>query len=66
MLYCNTSVILRMLPHALADISASCPCLQCTVKIIQMGIKTVVYNLAYKVSVTVSALATLDLPHRKG
>ncbi|KAF9454122.1 hypothetical protein P691DRAFT_848027 [Macrolepiota fuliginosa MF-IS2] len=27
----------------------TCPCLRCTVKIIQTGIKTVVYNLSYKV-----------------
>lgn len=27
----------------------TCPCLKCTVKIIQTGIKTVVYNLSYKV-----------------
>ncbi|KAF8167618.1 cytidine deaminase-like protein [Crassisporium funariophilum] len=27
----------------------TCPCLKCTVKIIQTGVKTVVYNLAYKV-----------------
>ncbi|KAL9716479.1 Deoxycytidine monophosphate (dCMP) deaminase [Leucoagaricus gongylophorus] len=26
----------------------TCPCLKCTVKIIQTGIKTVVYNLSYK------------------
>ncbi|TFK30914.1 hypothetical protein FA15DRAFT_580336 [Coprinopsis marcescibilis] len=26
----------------------TCPCLKCTVKIIQTGVKTVVYNLAYK------------------
>ncbi|KAF8899018.1 cytidine deaminase-like protein [Infundibulicybe gibba] len=27
----------------------TCPCLRCTVKIIQIGVKTVVYNLTYKV-----------------
>ncbi|KAF8973514.1 cytidine deaminase-like protein [Flammula alnicola] len=27
----------------------TCPCLKCTVKIIQTGVKTVVYNLTYKV-----------------
>ncbi|KIY48343.1 hypothetical protein FISHEDRAFT_65845 [Fistulina hepatica ATCC 64428] len=27
----------------------TCPCLKCTVKIIQTGVKTVVYNLSYKV-----------------
>ncbi|KAF8641073.1 hypothetical protein AX17_000717 [Amanita inopinata Kibby_2008] len=27
----------------------TCPCLRCTVKIIQTGVKTVVYNLSYKV-----------------
>jgi dCMP deaminase len=26
----------------------TCPCLKCTVKIVQTGVKTVVYNLAYK------------------
>ncbi|KAJ2931850.1 hypothetical protein H1R20_g5245, partial [Candolleomyces eurysporus] len=34
----------------------TCPCLKCTVKIIQTGIKTVVYNLAYKMD---TASATL-------
>ncbi|KAF8846062.1 putative dCMP deaminase [Paxillus ammoniavirescens] len=27
----------------------TCPCLKCTIKIIQSGVKTVVYNLSYKV-----------------
>lgn len=27
----------------------SCPCLKCTIKIIQTGVKEVVYNLSYKV-----------------
>jgi len=27
----------------------TCPCLTCTVKIIQTGVQTVVYNLTYKV-----------------
>ncbi|KAJ6621190.1 cytidine deaminase-like protein [Mycena sp. CBHHK59/15] len=27
----------------------TCPCLKCTIKIIQTGVKTVVYNLSYKV-----------------
>jgi len=26
-----------------------CPCLRCTIKIIQTGVKEVVYNLSYKV-----------------
>ncbi|KAF8807844.1 hypothetical protein BYT27DRAFT_7100059 [Phlegmacium glaucopus] len=34
----------------------TCPCLTCTVKIIQTGVKTVVYNLTYKVD---DASATL-------
>ncbi|KAF9056313.1 cytidine deaminase-like protein [Panaeolus papilionaceus] len=34
----------------------TCPCLKCTVKIIQTGVKTVVYNLTYKVD---DASATL-------
>lgn len=27
----------------------TCPCLKCTIKIIQSGVKRVVYNLSYKV-----------------
>jgi len=27
----------------------TCPCLKCTIKIIQSGVKTVIYNLSYKV-----------------
>ncbi|KXN88787.1 Deoxycytidylate deaminase [Leucoagaricus sp. SymC.cos] len=34
----------------------TCPCLKCTVKIIQTGIKTVVYNLSYKVDDTSALL----------
>lgn len=50
-LYCNTSVSHGFV--ASSDIfSCSCPCLRCTVKIIQTGVKLVVYNLTYKVSVT--------------
>ena len=35
------------------DVSSRCPCLKCTIKIIQTGVKAVVYNLAYKVYVQV-------------
>ncbi|KAK2461544.1 hypothetical protein APHAL10511_006007 [Amanita phalloides] len=34
----------------------TCPCLKCTVKIIQTGVKTVVYNLSYKVDDASAAL----------
>ncbi|KAM6498555.1 Cytidine deaminase-like protein, partial [Amanita muscaria] len=34
----------------------TCPCLRCTVKIIQTGVRTVVYNLSYKVDDASSAL----------
>jgi len=34
----------------------TCPCLRCTVKIIQIGVKTVVYNLSYKVDDASAAL----------
>ena len=29
-----------------------CPCLKCTIKIIQCGVRVVVYNLSYKVYVS--------------
>ena len=51
-LYCNTyasSICLCF--HSWLPTISSCPCLKCTVKIIQTGVKTVVYNLTYKVSV---------------
>ncbi|KAI0348352.1 hypothetical protein BDW22DRAFT_1350540 [Trametopsis cervina] len=34
----------------------TCPCLKCTIKIIQTGVKEVVYNLSYKVDDASSAL----------
>ncbi|KAF8140572.1 cytidine deaminase-like protein [Boletus edulis] len=34
----------------------TCPCLKCTIKIIQSGVKTVVYNLSYKVDEASAAL----------
>ncbi|KAJ3865262.1 cytidine deaminase-like protein [Lentinula novae-zelandiae] len=34
----------------------TCPCLKCTIKIIQTGVECVVYNLSYKVSVSFSKL----------
>ncbi|KAI9060556.1 hypothetical protein FKP32DRAFT_1613547 [Trametes sanguinea] len=36
----------------------TCPCLKCTIKIIQSGIKEVVYNLSYKVDDASAALFT--------
>lgn len=39
----------------------SCPCLKCTIKIIQTGVKEVVYNLSYKVSVHILINFVLDL-----
>ncbi len=49
-LYCNTYVH-RFRTAPSSDLFYSCPCLKCTIKIIQTGVKTVVYNLAYKVLV---------------
>ncbi|EED79358.1 predicted protein [Postia placenta Mad-698-R] len=34
----------------------TCPCLKCTIKIIQTGVKEVVYNLSYKVDDSSAAL----------
>jgi dCMP deaminase len=43
----------------------SCPCLKCTVKIIQAGVKEVVYNLSYKMYVyNCIKLAVSDLLER--
>jgi len=36
----------------------TCPCLRCTIKIIQTGVKTVVYNLTYKVDDVSASLFT--------
>ncbi|KAJ7040443.1 cytidine deaminase-like protein [Mycena alexandri] len=44
----------------------TCPCLKCTIKIIQTGVKVVVYNLSYKVddaSATLLAEAGVELRH---
>jgi dCMP deaminase len=50
-LYCNTYVSpIHDLWHCLIHLH-SCPCLKCTIKIIQTGVKTVIYNLTYKVLV---------------
>lgn len=54
MLYCNTFVnppFISRYTHSLTHKYRSCPCLRCTVKIIQTGVKEVVYNLSYKVYV---------------
>jgi dCMP deaminase len=51
-LYCNTQVLgLRVTFPSKTDqlILFRCPCLRCTVKIIQTGVKEVIYNLSYKV-----------------
>jgi dCMP deaminase len=51
-LYCNTLVVyLLSLEYIAACHTTRCPCLRCTVKIIQIGITEVVYNLSYKVFV---------------
>jgi dCMP deaminase len=47
-LYCNTSAP-KVLTLLGADTYRRCPCLTCTVKIVQTGVKEVVYNLSYKV-----------------
>lgn len=51
-LYCNT--LARRLRFAVSVLTPGrfrCPCLKCTIKIIQSGVKTVIYNLSYKVYV---------------
>jgi len=53
-LYCNTCVQVIQ-PASDANTIVRCPCLKCTIKIIQVGIKTVVYNLSYKVLVSISS-----------
>lgn len=47
-LYCNT-LAPKVLTLHVTDIYRRCPCLTCTVKIVQTGVKEVVYNLSYKV-----------------
>lgn len=47
-LYCNTCVFSSLLTaSSLTIISCSCPCLRCTVKIVQCGVKEVIYSLSY-------------------
>jgi dCMP deaminase len=41
-LYCNTWV-----SHGVRLILARCPCLRCSVKIVQTGVREVVYNQSY-------------------
>jgi len=43
--------LVTLLPYkTMLDFAASrCPCLKCTIKIIQTGVKEVAYNLSYKV-----------------
>lgn len=69
-LYCNTLVNSDYTSSfGLIPLPASCPCLRCTVKIIQTGVKTVVYNLTYKVSVAMFEYHVLVAPgllHIKG
>ena len=58
--YC---IVIRESHHMVENLSAryaddgpcrgSCPCLKCTIKIVQTGVKEVVYNLSYKMSVFV-------------
>ena len=58
--YC---IVIRESHHMVKNLSAryaddgpcrgSCPCLKCTIKIVQTGVKEVVYNLSYKMSVFV-------------
>lgn len=51
-LYCNTLSIMTLPSfHVSSTIIYRCPCLKCTVKIIQTGITSVVYSLSYKVCV---------------
>lgn len=45
-LYCNTCVLLLSLFFMLMD-RTSCPCLRCTVKIVQCGVREVVYSKSY-------------------
>lgn len=54
-LYCNTlRSSTRPLPMLIRIYR--CPCLKCTIKIIQTGVKMVVYNLSYKVYVSAARL----------
>lgn len=53
-LYCNTCVHLAIPAHGVRNAHAltsrppcSCPCLRCTVKIVQCGVKEVIYSLSY-------------------
>ncbi|KAG6380901.1 cytidine deaminase-like protein [Boletus reticuloceps] len=50
-LYCNTFVHCHYFAVSFLTPLFRCPCLKCTIKIIQSGVKTVVYNLSYKVYV---------------
>ena len=50
-IYCNTQVSLVPFPlyNARSDLRRCrrCPCLTCSVKIVQCGVREVVYNLSY-------------------
>lgn len=51
-LYCNTYVMILLTSERLNPFMLSiprCPCLKCTIKIIQTGVREVVYSLNYKV-----------------
>jgi dCMP deaminase len=47
----RTSSIIQDCEVSYRKLLHSCPCLKCTIKIIQSGVKTVIYNLTYKVLV---------------
>lgn len=49
-IYCNTYVSLWQTSWRVAD-QCSCPCLRCSVKIVQCGVREVVYNQSYSMDV---------------
>lgn len=59
-LYCNTFGLKCAISDATYMLTREnrCPCLKCTIKIIQTGVKTVVYNLSYKVWVATGFYGT--------
>jgi dCMP deaminase len=58
-LYCNT-LVRSFCVIVVSDLCISCPCLKCSVKIVQAGVKEVVYHLGYKVLVCISRPFELD------
>ena len=59
-LYCNTCVFGTLRFHSSLN-WYRCPCLGCAIKIVQTGVKEVVYNLSYKVFVCLFSLMLVQL-----